>query len=64
MELVKIGNYSFNIEFLREVTIDKAIETLCHVPSHIVVRAWNEANPTAKEKTQKVKKAVKTVKKA
>jgi hypothetical protein len=54
MEVIKVGVYSFNAEYLREKTSKEAKEELSHIPPAVVLEAWKLANP--KQRTTKTKK--------
>lgn len=53
MELIKIGIYSFNAEFLREKTSKEAADFMPHIPGSVVLQAWKIANPKSNKKTKK-----------
>jgi hypothetical protein len=45
MEVIKIGVYSFNAEFLKDKTMKEAREFFSKIPQKIVDEAWKIVNP-------------------
>ena len=55
MEVITIGNVSFNAKTLRLVDKKGAIATFKNINKSIVTQAWIEANPKAKKRAKKKK---------
>lgn len=53
----RLGNTSFNVDYLQSVTVEEAIAALTteHVSANRVVNAWKKANPTKSAKISKKK---------
>ncbi len=53
MDTVKIGNTTFNADYLRENSLTQCYETFSFLRKDIVKIAWERVNGTAKKKTKK-----------
>lgn len=53
MEVIKIGVYSFNAEFLKDKSMKEAREMLSKIPQKIVDEAWKIVNPKPPSKAKK-----------
>ena len=50
METIKIGNSSFNAEYLMSISKEDAKKALKHISENVVIAAWEQANPTGRKK--------------
>lgn len=55
MEIIEIGNVSFNAKTLRIIDKKEAIATFKNINKSIVSQAWDKANPRAKKRPKKRK---------
>jgi len=53
MEVIKIGVYSFNAEFLKDKSMKEAREMFLKIPQKIVDEAWKIVNPKPPSKAKK-----------
>lgn len=53
MRAVKIGNTTFNADYLAENTLTTCYETFAYLRKDIVKLAWEQVNGTIKKKAKK-----------
>jgi len=53
MGYIKIKNVELNVEALKSVTKDKAIEIFKNINPNIVIEAWKVVNPEEKPKRKR-----------
>jgi hypothetical protein len=53
MNSVKIGNTTFNADYLAENTLTTCYETFAYLRKDIVKMAWEQVNETTKKKAKK-----------
>ena len=56
MVTLKVKNHSFNRDYLKTITLQKALNTLVKEPKEVVEEAWRISNGQQKKKKTATKK--------